>query len=156
MPAPHNNTPEPTESASVITLTKNLSIPARLLNFSFVASPGPGGQNVNKRATKAQLRVALTDLPLDPSAQARLVSMASYLMTDTGELLIVCDDNRSQARNKAACIERLQELVRAALIPPKPRKATKPSRAAKFRRLNDKRATSQRKQNRRKGGGDDE
>lgn len=119
-----------------------------LLLFSFASSSGPGGQNVNKRATKAELRVALSDLPIPADARERLAAIAGRRLTDTGEIVLTSDEQRSQAQNRAACLQRLRELLVQALVRPKRRRATKPSRGSVERRLQSKRATSERKQSR--------
>src|SRR5438105_4314232 len=80
-------------------LAPGVRIPGAALRFTFVSSTGPGGQNVNKRATKAQLRVALRDLALRPDALERLAALAGSAVTDAGELLISAGEYRSQGRN---------------------------------------------------------
>ena len=119
-----------------------------MLEFSFVASAGPGGQNVNKRATKAQLRVRLADLPLTHAQQGRLARLAGSLLTASGDLLIIADDRRSQGQNKSACVDRLSALVKQALVAPKVRRPTKPSRGSKERRLQEKKVRGQIKRRR--------
>ncbi len=119
------------------------------LEFSFSSSSGPGGQNVNKRATKATLRVRLADLPIHPEARLRLAALGSFYVVGDSELLISCDENRSQERNKAGCLERLRELLIQAVKRPKVRRATRPSRGSKERRLQAKRVVSERKRDRR-------
>lgn len=118
------------------------------LRFSYSASRGPGGQNVNKRQTKAELRLWPGEIPLRADAMARLLVLADPWLTADGELLIVCDEHRSQGRNRDGCIERLAILVRQALVKPKPRKKTRPSRSSVQRRLDAKRAVGERKRRR--------
>jgi ribosome-associated protein len=118
-----------------------------LLRFTFSSSSGPGGQNVNKRATKATLRIALSDLPLEDDALARLARLATQL-TDAGELVIIADEYRSQERNKDACLDRLKSLIAAALVRPKVRRKTKPTFGSKTRRLTDKKRQGERKRGR--------
>ncbi len=122
------------------------------LSFCFVSSQGPGGQNVNKRATKCIVRVHLDELPMGAEQLARLCSQAPSRITDEGELIIAADEYRSQERNRAACLERLREVLDRAVVAPKPRKKTKPSRGAKERRLTDKRQRSESKKRRRDSG----
>ncbi len=117
--------------------------------FTFVQSRGPGGQNVNKRATKAEMRVALTSLTLNDGARRRFERLAGRLITDAGEVLITSDRTRSQRRNRQDCIDRLSELVVRALTPPKIRKATKPSYGSVQRRLEAKRQRGEIKRSRR-------
>lgn len=122
------------------------------IRISFVRSSGPGGQNVNKRATKAQLRIALSSIPLDERAMDRLRRLAGNAITNDDELLIEADETRSQARNKKASIERLRELVARASVRPKPRRATKPTRGSIRRRLEEKSQNSEKKRRRKPPG----
>lgn len=139
---------QPQEPQPGVRIGPGRTIPESLLEFSFVSSSGPGGQNVNKRATKCQLRVRLADLPLTPGQIARLTNLAGSAVTLEGDLLITADEYRSQPRNKDACIDRFAELVRRALVPPKVRRATRPSRGSVERRLQEKRVRSERKRHR--------
>jgi ribosome-associated protein len=111
---------------------------ADALRASYSSSSGPGGQNVNKRATKCQLRIALVDLALTPAQLARLETLASMYTTTMGELLITSDEHKSQERNRDECIHRLRTLVQRAMIAPKIRKKTKPTRGSKERRITEK------------------
>ncbi len=116
-----------------------LEIPDSDLEVAFVRSAGPGGQNVNKVASAVQLRFALarnTTLPDD--VKARLRQLAGQRVTDAGELLIVARETRSQEQNRRSAEQRLLDLVRRALVPPKKRHATKPTRASRERRLDSK------------------
>lgn len=140
------------EMPGPIHLTRNLFVDEGNLWFAFTSSGGPGGQNVNKRATKAQLRVRIADLPLTPVQAARLIANAGSLVVGQeaeSELLISADEFRSQGRNRDACIERLRELVAECCVAPKVRRPTKPSRGSKERRLNEKKITGERKRTRR-------
>lgn len=118
------------------------------LSFSFARSSGPGGQNVNKRSTKAQLRVDVGALGLDPRARARLRRLARSMINESGELIIASEETRSQARNKEACLEKLDGLIARALTPPKVRKKTKPSKRANQRRLDEKKQRGETKRRR--------
>ena len=116
-----------------------LEIPDGDLEVAFVRSAGPGGQNVNKVASAVQLRFALarnTTLPED--VKTRLRALAGQKVTDAGELLIVARESRSQEQNRRLAEARLLDLVRRALVAPKKRHATKPTRASKERRLEAK------------------
>jgi ribosome-associated protein len=124
-------------------------IPESALDFTFSSSSGPGGQNVNKRATKCTLRLALHAIPISAAQRHRLADLASWLVTGAGDLVIQADENRSQERNRSACLERLRELIIAAKVPPKIRRATKPSRGAKERRIQDKKVRGEIKRGRR-------
>lgn len=135
-----------------IRLAPGVVVSPGVLEFTFASSSGPGGQNVNKRATKATLRVRLLDLPLHHDALARLRSHASLYLTTHDELVIPADEERSQERNKALAIERLGDLVKHALVRPKIRKKTRPSRGSKERRLEGKRIRGEIKRGRRDSG----
>ena len=126
-----------------LVLGPGVAVPLDRLRFAFSSSSGPGGQNVNKRATKCQLRVRVEDLGLTVEQSARLIAQAGSLLTAEHELLIVSDAHRSQERNKAETIDRLRELVLRALIRPKRRVATKPTRGSRERRISDKKARGQ-------------
>lgn len=126
-----------------LVLGPGIAVPQDRLQFSFVSSSGPGGQNVNKRATKCQLRVRVADLGLRPDQADRLTALAGSLITTESELLLSCDAYRSQERNKAEVLDKLREIVLQALVRPKRRIATKPSRGSRERRITDKKATGQ-------------
>ena len=134
-----------------VEVAPGVRVAADALRFAFSSSSGPGGQNVNKRATKAELRVRLSDLPIHGEARARLAEQASHLVTVDGELVIVADEHRSQPRNKDECLDRLRALVVRAMVRPKPRRKTKPSRGSVERRLTEKKVVGERKRRRRGG-----
>jgi ribosome-associated protein len=120
-----------------------VEIPDSDLSVAFTRSAGPGGQNVNKVASAVQLRFALADnTTLRGDVKARLRAIAGHRVTDDGELLIVARESRSQEQNRRLAEERLADMIRRALIPPKKRVATKPTRASRERRL-DVKARSQ-------------
>ena len=125
--------------ASRVALAPGIVVDADVLRFTFTTSQGPGGQNVNKRSTRAQLAVSLDDLPMPADARARLARLAGSKLTGDGVLMISASSTRSQRQNRDACVERLAELVAAALVRPKKRKPTKPSKGAVKRRLESKR-----------------
>jgi ribosome-associated protein len=112
---------------------------AGLAEIRFIHASGPGGQNVNKVATAAQLRYDLSRSPLDEAQLRRLRALAGRQVSRDGFLVITARDHRSQALNKAEALARLAALLaRAQAPPPKPRKATRPSRRAVERRLAEK------------------
>jgi ribosome-associated protein len=109
------------------------------LSLSFVRGSGPGGQNVNKVASAVQLRFDLAgSTALTDPVKARLRALAGRRLTDDGAILIIARNHRSQEQNRREASERLVDLIRRALIPPKARKATRPTRASKERRLQSK------------------
>ena len=116
-----------------------LIIPDSELDVSFMRSGGPGGQNVNKVSSAVQLRWDLAGSQrLTPRVKLRLRTLAGHRLTDDGAILIAARTQRSQEQNRRDAEQRLAELVRAALIEPKKRYATKPTRAAKQRRVDTK------------------
>lgn len=124
-------------------------IPASDLSFAFVRASGPGGQNVNKVSSAVQLRFDLAGSgALSEPAKNRLRALAGRRVTDDGALLIIARNQRSQDHNRREALERLADLVRRALIAPKARKATKPTRSSKERRLESKTRQQRTKQGR--------
>lgn len=134
-----------------LTITHAITIPARELSFTAVASGGPGGQNVNKVATKVLLRWDLAHSDALPDwARARVQTLAGARRLDgEGGVQIVCSTTRSQDRNLELARERLAALVLSALDRPRTRRATQPSRAARARRVDAKRRQAEKKQSRR-------
>lgn len=136
-----------------LSINEDLTIPARELSWVAVASGGPGGQNVNKVATKVQLRWDLASSSALPEwARLRLIAIAGRRIDAEGCVLISSSTTRSQDRNLELARERLAALIREALERPKHRRPTRPSLAAKRRRLEDKRRVSQKKSSRRAAG----
>ena len=121
-------------------------IPAGEYTLAFVRSPGPGGQNVNKVATACELRfrVGSTSL-LDEAGKSRLRAFAGRRLTRDDEIVLEAHRHRSQEANRRDAIERLERLIEQARQVPKPRKKTKPSRAARARRLEGKRLQKRKK-----------
>ena len=117
-------------------------IPESAISEKFLAGTGPGGQNVNKVATACQLRINVYALRLDPDAFKRLKMLAGSRMTGDGELVILARRYRTQEANRADARARLAELIDAAMVRPERRIKTKPSKAAKARRVDSKKARS--------------
>jgi ribosome-associated protein len=130
-------------------ISEHVAIPDGELEWKFIRSSGPGGQNVNKVSSAVQLRFLLhqnTSIPA--SAKHRLRRMAGQRLVDDGTLLIIARDERSQEQNRRSALERLADLIRAALIEPKIRKKTRPTRASKERRIDSKKRRSSTKRQR--------
>jgi ribosome-associated protein len=133
----------------MLRLAAGVEIPLAALTFSAARSGGPGGQHVNTTASKIELRFDIQALQgLSWKAFERFVLLAGNRITAAGEMILTCDETRSQRTNRDMVIERLSELVRDAQAVPKPRRRTKPSRGSIERRLQGKSATSERKKNR--------
>ena len=121
-------------------------VPAQALSMTAVRASGPGGQNVNKVASKVELRVDLSLIEgLDEASLTRLHILARNRLDADGRLLVTSQKTRDQAKNLGDAMEKVRELVATAMIAPKPRKKTRPSRGAVRRRLDDKRKNSDRK-----------
>ncbi|MCX7308513.1 MAG: alternative ribosome rescue aminoacyl-tRNA hydrolase ArfB [Afipia sp.] len=123
----------------MLKVTDNIEIDDSELQESFVRSSGPGGQNVNKVATAVQLRFnARGSRALPNDVAIRLMRIAGSKLTKNGEIVIIAQQHRSLERNRAAARERLFDMIREAAIRPTARKATKPTKASKTRRLEGK------------------
>ena len=118
-------------------------IPEEALSERFLAATGPGGQNVNKVATACQLRVDVFKLGLSPEAYVRLKEIAGSRMTSSGEIVITARNYRTQEANREDARARLAEMIAKAHMVPRKRKATRPSRAAKAKRVDQKKQRSQ-------------
>lgn len=132
-----------------------ISLDALPITERFVRASGPGGQNVNKVATAVELRLDVTSAALPAELKARLMILAGSRMTTDGMLLIDSREYRTQSQNREAARARLQQLLDQAAIRPKARRKTKPSKAARARRVDEKVQRSGIKKGRGKVGADD-
>ena len=124
-------------------------VPAEAIAFRAVRSSGPGGQNVNKVASKVELRVDAGRVSgLSAAARARLLSLAASRLDADGRLVVVSQKTRDQGRNLEDAREKLRVLVLRSLEAPRPRRATRPTKASRERRLAVKRRASDRKRGR--------
>lgn len=129
-----------------LVISESLTIPDAELRLSFARSSGPGGQNVNKVSSKAVLHFAVVTSPSLPGGvRQRFLTAFSSRITKAGEVVIHSDEYRDQPKNIQACHDKLREMIQTVLKPPKKRRATKPTKGSKVRRLNDKKARSQTK-----------
>lgn len=130
-------------------VARAFNIPDSAIEWKAVRASGPGGQNVNKVASKVEMRVDLGQLSaLSEGARSRLRSLAASRLDADGRLLVTSQLTRDQGRNLEDAKAKVQTLVAQAMIVPKTRRATKPSRAAKARRVDAKKLDAKRKVNR--------
>jgi ribosome-associated protein len=132
-----------------------ISLDALPISERFVRASGPGGQNVNKVATAVELRLDVPSAPLPEYVKARLTVLAGSRMTTEGMLVIDSREYRTQVQNREAARTRLQALLDEAAVRPKVRRKTKPTKAAKARRIDAKIQRSGIKKGRGKVGADD-
>ncbi len=135
----------------MIQINSHISIDMSELQFSFVRASGPGGQNVNKVASAVQLRFNVKQSDnLPEEVKERLLNLAENKINEKGELIIDARKYRTQHKNRKDAVERLIQLIQKALVVPRQRKATRPSRAAQENRLDAKCKHSEKKQARKK------
>jgi len=123
----------------VLRISPSISIPDEELEFSAIRAQGAGGQNVNKVASAVHLRFDVTASKALPDlCKRRLLGLRDHRITSDGVVVIKSQQHRSQEANKEAALERLQELIRGALVTRKPRRPTKPTKASQSKRLDSK------------------
>jgi len=134
----------------MLLINHRLRIPDGELHWSFVRASGPGGQNVNKVASKAVLRWDLAGSCLPEEVKARLRVQQSRRITAEGVLILSSQRYRDQERNRQDCLEKLRALILQAATLPRPRRPTRPTRASRRARLQAKRRRSAAKAARRR------
>jgi ribosome-associated protein len=138
-----------------VEIAAGIVIPDAELEFDYIRAPGPGGQNVNKVASAIQLRFnAAASSILDQHSRARLATLAGRRLTREGWIVLTAHRHRTQEANRRDAFERLAELITAARIRPKPRRATQPTRGSRERRLEGKKQRTETKHLRRRPGAD--
>lgn len=140
----------------MLNITPCIVIDENEIQLDFIRASGPGGQHVNKAATAVQLRFDVHNSPSLPAdVRQRLIRLAGSRMTEEGTLIITAQRFRSQERNRQDAVDRMVELIRKAAEKPRLRRKTKPSLAARQRRLDAKRRRGKTKRLRRPISGDD-
>ncbi len=137
-----------------LVVSERLRVPLSSIEFHYSRSGGPGGQNVNKVSSRVQLRWPVMSADLPEEVRNRFVALNRNRITKDGDFLIVSQSHRDQPRNREECLLKLQELLRAALVVPRARKKSKPTKGSKERRLKEKRRGAERRAARRVDTGD--
>ncbi len=133
----------------MLRVSPTITIPDEELRFTFSRSAGPGGQNVNKVNSKATLHWNPSQSAvMPPGVLARFLATYASKITIAGDVVIVSQEYRDQPKNIQSCLEKLKQMIAAVVVPPKKRRATKPTKGSQVRRLAEKKSRSQVKQGR--------
>jgi ribosome-associated protein len=133
-----------------LNITGEITVPDEDFEWKFIRASGPGGQNVNKVSSAVQLRFLLAgNSTLPPAVKNRLRRLAGQRLNDDGSILIAARSERSQDQNRRAALARLEALIRAALVAPKIRKKTRPTKGSQERRIETKKQRGDTKRGRR-------
>jgi ribosome-associated protein len=147
---------EPAPTSATLELAPGVFVSTHALRIQFSRSGGPGGQNVNKISSKAELWIKIDSIVgLNQNALHRLRTLAGSRLTQSDEIHLRAETERSQEANRQEVLDRLRQLIIQARIEPKRRRKTKPSRASKQRRLESKKRRGQIKQSRGRGNPED-
>lgn len=152
---PRSPEDEVADQTGRIPLGPGLTISASEIEFNAIRAQGSGGQNVNKVSSAIHLRFDIPASSLPENLKERLLSRSDSRLGKDGVLVIKAQTHRTQPKNRAEALERLRAFIEAASHVPKPRTATRPTRAAKRRRLDSKQARGRLKATRRRPGSDD-
>ena len=136
----------------MLEINSNISIPLDTISFTYVRSSGPGGQNVNKVASKAVLRWNLPGSGLfTKEVEQRFHTLFPSYITESGDIVLSSQESRDAPKNRINCLNKLKDMLLSALFVPKKRIPTKPTRSSIRRRLADKARHSEKKRNRKDG-----
>ena len=140
----------------MLVINSIISIPDEDIRFTFSRSSGPGGQNVNKVNSKATLHFSFrSSNSLSPGVRDRFIQKFGSRLTNDGDVVITSQESRDQPKNIDSCLEKLRQMILEVLHPPKKRRATKPSKGSKRRRVEAKKRRSVVKEGRRGSFGED-
>ncbi len=132
-------------SMNNLSISPQISLPLQEIELTAIRSQGAGGQNVNKVATGIHLRFDIRNSSLPEELQLRLLRLNDQRINKEGVVIIKSQQTRSQEQNRLNALEMLRQLIQKTLVPPKPRKKTKPTRGSKERRLDEKKQRGQTK-----------
>ncbi|HEY9880778.1 MAG TPA: alternative ribosome rescue aminoacyl-tRNA hydrolase ArfB [Leptolyngbyaceae cyanobacterium] len=122
----------------MLQISKTVSIPEREIEVSAIRSQGAGGQNVNKVATAIHLRFDIKASSLPERYKEKLLALRDHRITKDGVIVIKSQEHRSQEQNREEALQRLQDLIRSAMVVPKPRMPSRPTRSSQRKRLDSK------------------